>query len=68
MVIIMTQNGDVKTNGKVIHSHHSADDDLDIDFIISKMKEVGYRDSDGVLVLPKEYYNPADDIYDELYQ
>jgi hypothetical protein len=51
---------------KTVHNHHSEDDDFDIDLIISKMPKVGYRDSDGVLVLPKEYYNPADDDYDEL--
>ncbi|MCL2143691.1 MAG: hypothetical protein FWH44_05500 [Methanomassiliicoccaceae archaeon] len=45
--------------------HNSPDDDPDMDVIISKMPKVGRRNSDGVLVLPKEYYDPADDIYDE---
>ena len=36
---------------------HSADEhrDFDVDFIISRMKEVGHRDSEGYLVLPKYY-------------
>ena len=36
---------------------HSTDEprEFDIDFIISKMKEVGYRNSEGILILPKYY-------------
>jgi len=28
---------------------------FDMDFVISKMKEVGYRNSEGLLILPKYY-------------
>jgi len=46
----------VRAKKKDAHDH-SADEpqEFDIDFIISKMKEVGYRSSEGYIVLPKYY-------------
>jgi len=37
--------------------HLSADEprEFDIDFIISRMKEVGHRNSEGLLILPRYY-------------
>jgi hypothetical protein len=38
-------------------AHHSADEPpaFDVDFVISRMKKVGYIDSEGYTVLPKYY-------------
>ena len=63
MIIIMTQNGDVKTE-KV---HHSIDEPkkFDIKAAIARMPEIGYINAEGYTVLPGSYYHEEDDIYEE---
>ena len=56
----MARTGGVRTNGKTIRDRHSSDDDIDMDAVIPKMKKVGYRNSEGLLILP-DHYNDDDD-------
>ena len=61
IVPFMVQNGSVKIKSEIVHDHHLSEgsEKFDIKKAIAHMKEVGYRDSDGYLVLP-DYYD--DDI------
>ena len=53
----MVQNDSVKVEKRVAHViTEGSDDELDIKQVIACMKEVGYRDSEGYLVLP-DYYD-----------
>ena len=53
----MVQSACVKTKEGDVRDRTPAEgsDDFDIDKVIARMKEVGHRDSDGYLVLPKYY-------------
>ena len=53
----MAQNGSVRTkNGNCGHHLPDGSEEFDIDAAIAHMREVGYRNSKGHLVLP-DYYN-----------
>ena len=60
----MVQNGDTKANGKVSHRSVDEIEKFDKDFVLSKMKKVGYRNSHGVLVLPEDYDDDIDYVFE----
>jgi len=53
----MVQSVCVKTKKETVHDAYTAagTDELDIDMVIRSMKKVGYIDSEGYTVLPKDY-------------
>ena len=57
IVLSMTQNVCEKTEKDRGHEHSSPaePDEFDMDLAIRSMKKVGYRNSEGLLILPKYY-------------
>jgi len=55
MDITMTEHMCVNTKKEAVHRLVDEPREFNVDFVISRMKKVGHRDSDGYLVLPKYY-------------
>jgi len=56
----MVSNGTIAKGEVARGGHPSEEDDLSIEFMLSKMKKVGYIDAEGYTVLP-DYYNNGKD-------